>query len=88
MSKVEPNRTNVKRGYIAMLAVQQDFRRKGIGKELVIRSIEQMRENGAEEIVLEAEYSNKAMAAYRGGVITRHKCITGGPVESADWADL
>lgn len=74
MSKVEPNRANVKRGYIAMLAVQQDFRRKGIGKELVVRSIEQMRESGAEEIVLEAEYSNKAaLRLYEGLGFIRDK---------------
>lgn len=74
MSKVEPNRASIKRGYIAMLAVKQDFRRKGIGKELVLKSIEQMRQSGAEEIVLEAEYSNKAaLRLYEGLGFIRDK---------------
>uniref|UniRef100_A0A914YRF0 N-acetyltransferase domain-containing protein n=1 Tax=Panagrolaimus superbus TaxID=310955 RepID=A0A914YRF0_9BILA len=49
-----------RRGYIAMLAVEQAYRRRGIGKMLVQRSIEVMREKGCDEVMLEAEVTNKS----------------------------
>ena len=39
-----------RRGYIAMLAVEEAYRRRGIGKMLVQRSIEVMREKGCDEV--------------------------------------
>ena len=42
---------SVYRGYIAMLAVDSDYRRYGIGTALVCRSIERMKEMGCEEVM-------------------------------------
>ena len=48
------------RGYIAMLAVDATYRKRGIGRALVARAIEAMRDCGANEVVLETECVNKA----------------------------
>lgn len=48
------------RGYIAMLAVQEKWRGKGIAKSLISRQVDVFRKRGADEIVLEAESSNLA----------------------------
>jgi peptide alpha-N-acetyltransferase len=48
------------RGYIAMLAVHPDFRRLGLGRKLIARSIERMKEQGADEVMLETEITNVA----------------------------
>ncbi|VDN98288.1 unnamed protein product [Rodentolepis nana] len=49
----------VKRGYIAMLAVEKECRRKGIGSKLVQLALDIMIEQNAQEVVLEAEVDNK-----------------------------
>ncbi|KAM7541501.1 hypothetical protein Aperf_G00000043111 [Anoplocephala perfoliata] len=49
----------IKRGYIAMLAVEKECRRKGIGSKLVQLALDIMIEQMAQEIVLEAEVDNK-----------------------------
>jgi peptide alpha-N-acetyltransferase len=46
------------RGYIAMLAVNNEYRRTGIGTALVCRSIERMRGMGCQEVILETETTN------------------------------
>jgi len=43
-----------------MLAVDPKHRRLGLGKKLVLMSIEDMKKNGAEEIMLETEVTNLA----------------------------
>jgi N-alpha-acetyltransferase 30 len=48
------------RGYIAMLAVKQEFRRAGIGRELVSQALAAMKEATVDEVVLEAEVTNTA----------------------------
>ena len=62
-------RTKKMRGYIAMLAVHPDYRRLGLGtyaftyslgRKLVKQSIDKMKEQGADEIVLETEITNQA----------------------------
>ena len=49
-----------KRGYIAMLSVEPEYRRLGLGRLLVRKSIDLMVENGADEVMLETEITNKA----------------------------
>ncbi|KAH8823846.1 acyl-CoA N-acyltransferase [Flagelloscypha sp. PMI_526] len=48
------------RGYIAMLSVDKLWRKRGIASSLVRHSLEAMKANGVEEIVLETEYDNHA----------------------------
>jgi len=49
-----------RRGYIAMLAVDEKYRRKKIGSNLVLQSIKAMAAEDADEIVLETEITNKS----------------------------
>lgn len=52
-------------GYIAMLAVNESHRKRGLGLELVTRSIVEMATMGCTTVSLEAEKSNKgALALY------------------------
>ena len=48
------------RGYIAMLAVDPNCRRLGLGRKLVKKTIDEMVELGAEEVILETEITNVA----------------------------
>eukprot|EP00455_Lapot_gusevi_P020747 TRINITY_DN21945_c0_g1_i1.p1 TRINITY_DN21945_c0_g1~~TRINITY_DN21945_c0_g1_i1.p1 ORF type:complete len:206 (-),score=33.43 TRINITY_DN21945_c0_g1_i1:32-580(-) len=54
------NPSQRKRGYIAMLAVDQNFRYRKIGSTLVGLAVQQMTEQNADEVVLETEITNKA----------------------------
>ncbi|XP_058977425.1 N-alpha-acetyltransferase 30A [Musca domestica] len=49
---------NVRRGYIAMLAVRKEYRKLKIGTTLVQKAIEAMLADNADEVVLETEMSN------------------------------
>lgn len=49
---------NVKRGYIAMLAVKKEYRKMKIGTNLVQKAIEAMLADDADEVVLETEMKN------------------------------
>jgi peptide alpha-N-acetyltransferase len=49
---------SVPTGYIGMLAVQSSYRRQGIGKALVRRVLERMKEMGCTSVTLETEVSN------------------------------
>ncbi|CAJ0930342.1 unnamed protein product, partial [Mesorhabditis belari] len=48
-----------RKGYIAMLAVDSDYRNMGIGTKLVQTAIQRMRHIGCDEVVLETEVTNK-----------------------------
>ena len=48
------------RGYIAMLATEEEHRGKGIATALVAKSIDLMIEQDADEIALETEETNHA----------------------------
>ncbi|KAF5294247.1 hypothetical protein FQR65_LT10833 [Abscondita terminalis] len=57
--KLDFHRKSTKRGYIAMLAVDKDYRKRSIGSTLVRRAITEMIDGGADEVVLETEVTNK-----------------------------
>jgi len=58
--KLERHRSGTFRGYIAMLAVQEAHRGKGIATKLVSMAIDAMTARDADEIVLETEVTNTA----------------------------
>jgi peptide alpha-N-acetyltransferase len=60
ISKLEPHRSGTYRGYIAMLAVQESYRGKGIASKLVSMAIDAMAARNADEVVLETEITNTA----------------------------
>ncbi|KAL3466657.1 acyl-CoA N-acyltransferase [Aspergillus heterothallicus] len=60
VSKLEHHRGGPLRGYIAMLAVSEEYRGKGIATKLVRMAIDAMAERGADEIALETEITNTA----------------------------
>eukprot|EP00741_Cyanophora_paradoxa_P015285 tig00000194_g14754.t1 len=62
------------RGYIAMLAVDKAYRKRGIGSLLVSKAIQQMEAEGANEVVLETEVQNAgALALYENLGFIREK---------------
>merc|ERR1712137_674720 len=72
--KLDKRRDSVSRGYIAMLAVDTTYRKKGIGSELVVRAIKEMENEGGEEVVLETEITNKgALVLYENLGFLRDK---------------
>lgn len=58
--KQERSKRDVDTGYIAMLAVRHDCRSKGLGSALVTTAITCMKDNGCEQVMLEAEVTNLA----------------------------
>ena len=55
----------IMRGYIAMLTVDEAYRKKGIAIQLVTNGLDRMEEAGCEEVVLEVEAVNvKALNLY------------------------
>ncbi|KAK7055180.1 N-alpha-acetyltransferase 30 [Favolaschia claudopus] len=58
--KQSMHRERANRGYIAMLSVSKNWRKRGIASTLVKNSLEAMKEDGVQEIVLETEYDNSA----------------------------
>merc|ERR1712159_283637 len=65
-AEMMPQFETIKRGYIAMLAIHSDYRRKGMATKLVSKSIETMqKQHGAEQVMLETEVTNeKALGLY------------------------
>lgn len=62
------------RGYIAMLSVSKSWRKRGVASTLVRRSVEVMRRNGVDEVVLETEYDNApALSLYESLGFIREK---------------
>jgi peptide alpha-N-acetyltransferase len=63
INKLEPHAVHspsTNRGYIAMLAVSEEYRGYGIATTLVRKGIDVMIEKGADEAVLETEITNTA----------------------------
>jgi len=73
VSKLD-NHRGIYRGYIAMLAVDEQYRKRRIGSSLVQQSIKRMKEENCEEVVLETELTNKgALALYENLGFFRYK---------------
>ncbi|KIR35960.1 peptide alpha-N-acetyltransferase [Cryptococcus deuterogattii CA1014] len=51
------------RGYIGMLSVAKDYRRRGIGRKLVEIAVEEMAKRGAKQVMLETEHDNQTSLA-------------------------
>lgn len=66
--KMDTNIKGIFQGYIAMLVVLKPFRGRGIATELVTRSICVIRDSGCQEVMLEAEVSNKGALALYGNL--------------------
>lgn len=58
--KLDEHKKGSYRGYIAMLAVDKEHRRKKIGSSLVQKAIQTMIDHKCEEVVLETEITNEA----------------------------
>jgi len=58
--KQSMHRDRSNRGYIAMLSVNKSWRKRGIARSLVRHSVDVMKENNVDEVVLETEYDNAA----------------------------
>ncbi|KAK2561939.1 N-alpha-acetyltransferase 30 [Acropora cervicornis] len=58
--KLDMHKNMIRRGYIAMLAVEKEYRRHKIGSNLVIKAIKAMVDDSCDEVVLETEVSNTA----------------------------
>lgn len=72
--KLDIHRKVIKRGYIAMLAVDVKFRKRKIGSNLVRRAIVAMVEDDADEVVLETEITNRpALRLYENLGFVRDK---------------
>lgn len=72
--KLDMHRNVVKRGYIAMLAVDENYRKKKIGSRLVQKAIQAMINDNADEVVLETEITNKpALKLYENLGFVRDK---------------
>ncbi|KJH46116.1 acetyltransferase, GNAT family [Dictyocaulus viviparus] len=56
--KLDRNAEGRRKGYLAMLAIDESYRKLGLGTSLVQRAIERMQAQGCDEVVLETEVSN------------------------------
>lgn len=57
--KLDMHKKMVRRGYIAMLAVDSEYRRRQIGSSLVTKAIQAMIRDDCDEVVLETEITNQ-----------------------------
>jgi len=72
--KLDLHKKIVRRGYIAMLAVDENYRKEKIGSNLVMRAIAAMVKDGADEVVLETEITNEpALKLYENLGFVRDK---------------
>lgn len=76
--KLDIHRQQSKRGYIAMLAVDKDYRKLKIGTNLVAKAIQAMLVYNADEVVLETEITNiPALRLYENLGFVRDKRLFG-----------
>ncbi|KZS89548.1 acyl-CoA N-acyltransferase [Sistotremastrum niveocremeum HHB9708] len=68
VSKQSRHKNKTNRGYIAMLSVDKQWRKRGIARKLVDLSVEAMRESDCDEVILETEYDNAAALSLYGAL--------------------
>lgn len=56
--KLDLHKKMVRRGYIAMLAVDENYRKKKIGSNLVLRAIQAMVSGDADEVKIQKKKRN------------------------------
>ncbi|KAI5699685.1 hypothetical protein M8J76_011542 [Diaphorina citri] len=72
--KLDIHRKVIRRGYIAMLAVDENYRKRKIGSNLVLKAIRAMVADDADEVVLETEITNRpALKLYENLGFVRDK---------------
>ncbi|XP_076316849.1 uncharacterized protein LOC143229040 [Tachypleus tridentatus] len=72
--KLDVHKKLIRRGYIAMLAVDENYRKQRIGSNLVLKAIRAMLADEADEVVLETEITNKpALRLYENLGFVRDK---------------
>lgn len=72
--KLDMHKKMVRRGYIAMLAIDSEYRRKKIGSHLVLKAIKAMIADDCDEVVLETEITNQpALRLYENLGFVRDK---------------
>lgn len=72
--KLDVHKKHSRRGYIAMLAVDEKYRKRKIGSNLVLKAIHAMVQDNADEVVLETEITNKpALRLYENLGFVRDK---------------
>lgn len=72
--KLDIHRKVIRRGYIAMLAVDESYRKMKIGSNLVLKAIRAMMFDDADEVVLETEITNRpALKLYENLGFVRDK---------------
>ncbi|XP_054758568.1 N-alpha-acetyltransferase 30-like [Lytechinus pictus] len=72
--KLDVHKKMVRRGYIAMLAVDEEYRKRKLGSSLVKKAIRAMVRGECDEVVLETEITNKpALRLYQNLGFVRDK---------------
>lgn len=72
--KLDMHKKMVRRGYIAMLAIDSEYRRRKIGSHLVLKAIKAMIADDCDEVVLETEITNQpALRLYENLGFVRDK---------------
>lgn len=85
VGKMELHKSGKKRGYIAMLAVDKKYRKRGIGRKLAQQILQRMQDGRCEECVLEAEVTNLgALNLYRSLGFVKHKRLTSYYLNNSD----
>lgn len=79
MRRISFRGLGVKRmGHIMSIAIHPEFRRKGIGRNLLAQTLENLSDHGAEEARLEVRVSNRlAIAMYESFGFEREKVLDG-----------
>uniref|UniRef100_A0A0X3PEX6 N-alpha-acetyltransferase 30 n=1 Tax=Schistocephalus solidus TaxID=70667 RepID=A0A0X3PEX6_SCHSO len=75
----------VKRGYIAMLAVEKEYRKKGIGSTLVQLAINLMIEEGGQEVCHLHDFLTAVFNFSRTGLTLDLSCVLVSETHACEW---